>query len=115
MESWYEKNVDVLLREERLLELAKFNVYWIMVNGIRYHHDGAGRFVSEDFDELDYFREFDGESWDYWLKDEVTPDDVTYLQHSSYRHDLEAVFNGGLHAEDYRAVESLDILYDGEV
>ena len=114
-DSWYEKNVMEHAREAYLSRFATFNVYWLDINGVRYSSDGEGRFVSDNGDEFDYFRQTDGEGFEQFLRDEIIPDDVTYLQHAWASLDLEAVFNGGLRPSDYKVVKSLDILYDGEV
>lgn len=116
--SWFEKNIDVLAREEYLERFAPFNVYHIDINGVRYYNED-GRFVSDDGDEFDYFREFDGEGYKTWLEYEIDMDDVVslhwYGQHAELPSDIEAVFNGGLKPSDYRTVTSLSFLYDGEV
>lgn len=114
-DSWYEKNVMELARDEYLSGRPEFHVYWFDINGVRYSNEGEGRFVSDDGDEFDYFRKTDGDGFEYWLRDEIIPDDVMYLQHAWDSLDLEAVFNGGLMPSDYVSVKSLDILYDGEV
>lgn len=118
-ESWYEKNVMELARDEYLSGRPEFHVYWFDINGVRYSSEKDGRFISEDGDEFDYFREFDGEGYATWLQYEIDPEDVVFLQSygrtASLPSDLEAVFNGGKKESDYRTVKSLDILYDGEV
>lgn len=118
-DQWYEKNVMELARDEYLSGRPEFYVYWFDINGVRYSNEGEGWFVSDDGDEFDYFSQYDGEFYEYWLRDEIIPDDVTYLQSLASNpeslSDFQAVFNGGLRPFDYRTVKSLDIMYEGEV
>lgn len=117
--SWYEKNAGELAAEDYRLQFAPFELYCIDINGVRFSSEGDGRYVSEDGDEFDYFREFDGEGYKLWLKDDISSDDVSYLHHlfagKSAPSDFEVVLNGGLRPTDYRTVESLSFLYDGEL
>lgn len=117
--SWYDKNVNEIARAEQLTGFAPFYVHWFDINGVRYSNEGEGRFVSDDGDEFSYFSQYDGEFYEYWLRDEIIPDDVMYLQalarNPESLSDFQAVFNGGLRPSDYRTVKSLDIMYEGEV
>lgn len=117
--SWYEKNVMELARDEYMSQFAPFHVYWFDINGTRYSNEGDGRFVSDDGDEFDYFRKFDGETHEDWLRDEIIPDDVIYLQgiarSPEMLSDFEVVLNAGTRPSDYVSLKSLDIVYEGEV
>lgn len=123
IDSWYDKNVNEIARDEYLAGLPQFHVYWFDINGVRYSNrysnEDEGRFVSDEGDEFSYFSQYDGEFYEYWLRDEIIPDDVMYLQSLARNpeslSDFQAVFNGGLRPSDYRTVKSLDIMYEGEV
>jgi len=113
--TYAEKNNDVLAQEEWLEQFTRLNIYWIDLNGTRYSDDGEGQLVSDDGDTLDYFRQFDGESFEYFLKDELDIEECSMLQHRWDTMDLEAVLNGGNAPSDYISVKLLDIMYDGEI
>lgn len=116
METYADKNNDVLAREEYMERFVPFQLHWIEVNGVTYWADTEDeRFVSDTGDDFSYLREYDGESFEKWFKDEITLDDVSYMQHAWKHKDLEAVLNDGTRPSDYVAVESLDFVYDGEM
>lgn len=115
METYADKNNDVLAREEYMERFVPFELYWVELNGVTFHNDGEGGFISDRGDSFSYLREYDGESFEKWFKDEITLDDVSYMQHAWKHKDLEAVLNAGTRPSDYVAVESLNFVYDGEV
>lgn len=115
METFVEKNNDVLAREEYMERFVPFALHWVDVNGVTFWLEEDGRYVSGNGDAFEYLREYDGESFEFWFKDEFTLDDVSYMQHAWESKDIEAVLNAGTRPSDYVAVESLDFMYDGEV
>lgn len=115
METFADKNNDVLAREEYMERFDKFQLYWIEVNGVKFHNNGDWSFVSDDGESFSHLREYDGESFANWFDYDICLDDVSYMQHAWKSHDLEAVLNGGRHPSDYITVSSLDFMYEGEV